>query len=99
MGGSVHTQAYKWFEELCVKCFLACRLHKDSLIGMVSPMLESGLPCFKPATIKHLEERFVPNKTDEEASLYIRGLIKKSFESLATKGYDEFQRLTNGIPY
>lgn len=99
MGGSVNTQAYKWFEELCVKCFLACRLHMDSLINMVIPMLESGLPCFKSATIKHLTQRFAPNKNDREASIFMRGLIKKSFESFATKGYDEFQRLTNGIPY
>lgn len=99
MGGSTNTQAYKWFEELCVKCFLACRLHMDSLIGMVIPMLESGLPCFKPATIKHLTQRFVPEKNDKEAAVYMRMLIKKSFESFATKGYDEFQRLTNGIPY
>lgn len=99
MGGNVNTQAYKWFEELCVKCFLACRLHMDSLINMVVPMLESGLPCFKAATIKHLTQRFAPNKNDREASIYMRGLIKKSFESFATKGYDEFQRLTNGIPY
>lgn len=99
MGGSVNTQAYKWFEELCVKCFLACRLHMDALIGMVIPMLESGLPCFKAATIKHLTQRFVPNKSDKEAAIFVRGLIKKSFESFATKGYDEFQRITNGIPY
>ena len=99
MGGNVNTQAYKWFEELCVKCFLACRLHMDSLIGMVIPMLESGLPCFKAATIKHLTQRFAPHKSDKEASVYVRGLIKKSFESVATKGYDEFQRITNGIPY
>lgn len=99
MGGNTNTQAYKWFEELCVKCFLASRLYMDALIGMVIPMLESGLPCFKSATIKHLRKRFVPEKNDKEASIYIRGLIKKSFESFATKGYDEFQRLTNGIPY
>lgn len=99
MGGNTSTQAYKWFEELCVKSFLACRLHMHELIGMVVPMLESGLPCFKAATIKHLTQRFVPNKSDKEAAIYIRGLIKKSFESFATKGYDEFQRITNGIPY
>lgn len=99
MGGSTNTQAYKWYEELCVKCFLACRLHMDTIVDMVYPMLESGLPCFKPNTIKHLKQRFVPQKNEKEAAIYIRGLIKKSFESFATKGYDEFQRITNGIPY
>ncbi|KAG7888584.1 hypothetical protein KL906_005285 [Ogataea polymorpha] len=99
MGGSTDTQAYKWFEELCVKSFLVCRPYMDAIVNMVVPMLSSGLPCFKPATIKHLTARFVPKKSDKEAAKYIRGLIRKSFESLATKGYDEFQRLTNGIPY
>ncbi|KAG7749247.1 hypothetical protein KL911_005153 [Ogataea haglerorum] len=99
MGGSTDTQAYKWFEELCVKSFLVCRPYMDAIVNMVVPMLSSGLPCFKPATIKHLTARFVPKKSDKEAARYIRGLIRKSFESLATKGYDEFQRLTNGIPY
>lgn len=99
MGGNVNTQAYKWFEELCVKSFLACRLHMDAIIKMVIPMMESGLPCFKPATIKHLTQRFVPHKNDKEAAAYVRSLIRKSYESFATKGYDEFQRITNGIPY
>lgn len=99
MGGSSDTQAYIWFEELCVKSFLSCRKYMDVIIKCIVPMLDSGLPCFKPATIKNLTARFVPNKTDKEAAIYMRSLIKKSFESFATKGYDEFQRLTNGIPY
>lgn len=99
MGGSTTTQAYKWYEELCVKCFLACRIHMDTIVNMVYPMLESGLPCFKPDSIKHLQQRFVPQKSERDAALYMRKLIRKSFESMATKGYDEFQRLTNGIPY
>lgn len=99
MGGNTNTQAYKWFEELCVKCFLACRLHMDAIIDMVRPMMESGLPCFKAKSIEHLKARFAPGKSEMEAATYIRGLIKKSFESFATKGYDEFQRITNGIPY
>ncbi|ODV85787.1 hypothetical protein CANARDRAFT_7157 [[Candida] arabinofermentans NRRL YB-2248] len=99
MGGSTETQAYKWFEELCVKSFLACRPYMNTIINAVIPMLDSGLPCFKQTTIKHLTARFVPHKSDKEAAKYMRGLIKKSFESLATGVYDEFQRLTNGIPY
>lgn len=99
MGGSSNTQAFKWFEELCVKGFLACRDHMNLIISAVEPMLDSGLPCFKKSTIKHLKARFVPQKSTSEAAAYMRGLVEKSYESLATKGYDEFQRLTNGIPY
>jgi phosphatidylinositol 4-kinase A len=99
MGGSVNTQAYKWFEELCVKAFLASRPYAETIIQAVLPMLDSGLPCFKgESTIKKLRSRFVLEKTEAEAALFFKGLIKKSFESVYTKGYDEFQRITNGIP-
>ncbi|AQZ12344.1 STT4 (YLR305C) [Zygosaccharomyces parabailii] len=100
MGGSPDTQAYRDFEELCVKAYLGARPHMNAIIECVIPMLQSGLPCFKGLkTIKHLRNRFQPNKTEHEAALFMRTLIKKSYESLFTVGYDEFQKLTNGIPY
>lgn len=99
LGGSDRTQAYKWFEELCVKGFLACRPYMETIVRCVNPMLESGLPCFKDTTIKKLRKRFVPTKTEKDAAHHFKGLIRKSYESFYTTGYDEFQRLTNGIPY
>lgn len=100
MGGSPDTQAYRDFEELCVKAYLAARPHMHLISECVIPMLQSGLPCFKGMkTIKNLHNRFQPNKSDHEAALFMRTLIKKSYESLFTIGYDEFQKLTNGIPY
>lgn len=98
-GGRHDTQAFQWFEELCVKGYLACRPYMETIVRCVTPMLESGLPCFKETTIKKLRSRFVPGKSEREAAIYFRGLIKKAMESFYTKGYDEFQRLTNGIPY
>ncbi|OBA19500.1 hypothetical protein METBIDRAFT_73588 [Metschnikowia bicuspidata var. bicuspidata NRRL YB-4993] len=99
LGGSDHTQAYQWFEDLCIKGFLACRPYMETIVRCVTPMLESGLPCFKETTIKKLRKRFVPGKGEREAAQYFKGLIRKSYESFYTTGYDEFQRLTNGIPY
>lgn len=99
LGGSENTQAFQWFEELCIKGFLACRPYMETIVRCVTPMMESGLPCFKENTIKKLRQRFVPNKTEKDALLYFRSLVKKAMESYYTKGYDEFQRLTNGIPY
>ena len=99
LGGSDETQAFKWFEELCIKGYLACRPYMEMIVRTVTPMLESGLPCFKDTTIKNLRSRFVPNKSEKEAAVYFKKLIKESKESFYTKGYDEFQRLTNGIPY
>lgn len=99
MGGNTNTQAYRWFEELCVKAFLSCRVYAEDICRMVAPMLESGLPCFKGDTIKKLRNRFVLGKSERDAAIFMRGLISRSYESAFTRGYDEFQRLTNGIPY
>ncbi|SCV00603.1 LAMI_0G06128g1_1 [Lachancea mirantina] len=100
MGGSPDTPAFRDFQEICVKAYLAARPHMDLIIECVKPMLSSGLPCFKGhKTIKNLEARFVPQKSDHQAAEHMMGLIKRSYESIFTKGYDEFQRLTNGIPY
>ena len=99
MGGNITSQPFKWFEELCIKAFLASRPHAEKLCHIVVLMLGSGLPCFKPETITHLRERFVLEKSEREAADFMRDLIKKSYGSYSTKGYDQFQLLTNGIPY
>ena len=99
MGGSRSAQPFQWFEELCIKAFLASRLYTEKLCHMVVLMLDSGLPCFKPETIKHFRERFVLEKSEREAADFMRFLVGKSYESRTTKLYDGFQLLTNGIPY
>ena len=99
MGGSTSSQSYRWFEELCIKSFLASRPHTEKLCHIVMLMLDSGLPCFKPETIAHLRQRFVLEKNEREAADFMKDLIKKSYSSYSTKGYDQFQLLTNGIPY
>lgn len=99
MGGSTTSQSYRWFEELCIKAFLASRQYTEKLCHIVLLMLGSGLPCFKPETIAHLRQRFVLEKSEKEAADFMRDLIKKSYSSYFTKGYDQFQLLTNGIPY
>jgi phosphatidylinositol 4-kinase len=99
MGGSTDHQAYKWFEELCVKAFLASRQYCEKLSQLVLLMIDSGLPCFKPQTIQHFKERFVLEKNDREAADFVKYLIKKSHDSKSTGVYDQYQLLTNGIPY
>lgn len=99
MGGSVTSQSYKWFEELCVKAFLAARPYTEKLCHMVMLMVDSGLPCFKPDTIAHFRQRFVLEKNEREAAEFMKELVRKSYMSYSTKGYDQFQLMTNGIPY
>lgn len=102
-GGNTHnptnTQPYRWFESLVVKAFLASRPYCTKLSHIVSLMLDSGLPCFKPDTLRNFRDRFVLDKSEREAAEYMRELIRKSYMNFSTKGYDQFQLLTNGIPY
>lgn len=93
------SQSYRWFESLVVKAFLASRPYTTKLSHIVTLMLDSGLPCFKPDTLKNFRDRFVLEKTEAEAALYMRELVRKSYGSMSTKGYDQFQLMTNNIPY
>lgn len=99
MGGSTEHQSFKWFEELCIKAFLAARQYCEKLSHIVLLMMDSGLPCFKPESVKHFKERFVLEKTEREAAEFMKDLIRKSARSYSTGVYDQFQLLTNGIPY
>lgn len=99
MGGDSNSQAYQWFEELTVKAFLASRQYIEKLKSLVVLMLDSGLPCFKPQTIQHFEDRFVMHKNEREAAEFMKVLVRKSHNAYSTRGYDQFQLMTNGIPY
>ncbi|RDW74087.1 phosphatidylinositol 4-kinase-like protein [Coleophoma crateriformis] len=99
MGGSMDHQAFRWFEELCVKVFLASRQYVEKLSQLVLLMMDSGLPCFKPETIQHFKERFVLEKSEREAADFVKKLVKTSAGSYSTGVYDQFQLMTNGIPY
>lgn len=98
-GPGTSSQPYQWFESLVVKAFLASRPYCTKLSHIVALMLDSGLPCFKPDTLKNFRDRFVLDKSDRDAADYMRELIRKSYMNISTKGYDQFQLLTNGIPY
>ncbi|KAF7552189.1 hypothetical protein G7046_g7499 [Stylonectria norvegica] len=99
MGGSADHQSFKCFEELAVKAFLVSRQYCEKLSQIVALMMDSGLPCFKPESVKHFRERFVLEKSEREAANFMKDLIKKSYGSYSTGVYDQFQLLTNGIPY
>jgi phosphatidylinositol 4-kinase A len=101
MGGASaeQSQAYRWFEELTIKAFLCSRQYCEKLCHLVSLMLDSGLPCFKPETMKNFRDRFVLQKSEKEAAEFMLACIRKSAGNVSTKVYDEFQLLTNGIPY
>ncbi|RMZ83002.1 hypothetical protein DV737_g1760, partial [Chaetothyriales sp. CBS 132003] len=93
------SQSYRWFQELTVKAFLCSRQYYKRLADLVSLMLESGLPCFKPETMDNFRNRFRLDLGDREAARFMLDCISKSERNVSTKVYDEFQLMTNGIPY
>lgn len=72
LGGDVRAEAYQLLVHLTVKCFLAVRAHRAEIIEAIYPMFHSGLPCFKPASLKDLENRFVPDYNECQAAHFMR---------------------------
>ncbi|PAA80299.1 hypothetical protein BOX15_Mlig025879g2 [Macrostomum lignano] len=99
MGNGTDSESYKWFEELCVQAFLAVRPHRESLVALVSLMLDTGLDCFRGQTIKQLRERFFPHDGERMAAQYFLRIVRSCREHWRTAGYDAIQYLQNRIQY
>lgn len=96
MGGSVETQSYKMFQELCIKAFLVARQYSEQIIHLVTLMLDSGLPCFKgQTTITNLRNRFHLEASEQQASKVMLQLIAQSHQNQRTVAYDMFQKLVS----
>ncbi|KAH9426521.1 Phosphatidylinositol 4-kinase alpha [Dermatophagoides pteronyssinus] len=79
MGGKIDAPAFQWFEILCVQAYLAIRPYRESIITLVSLMLDTGLPCFRGQTVKQLTTRFCPEYNDKDAATYMLQIIRDSF--------------------
>lgn len=99
--GGVGSSFYELFENLCKECFISLRNHCNELVNLVELMQkDSSLPCFKSGvqTPALLKQRLQLELSDEECLMFVtNNLIGKSFGSMYTRLYDQFQLLTQGI--
>lgn len=99
MGGQ-NSNGFKAFQELVVKAFLIARPFVKEIVMLVKLMSDSQLPSFKgEGTMVRLMDRFKPNLNEREACFHMQGVIGNAKQNGLSLLYDEFQWMTNEIPY
>lgn len=94
---TAHSEVFQEFSELVIRCYLACRDHSDAIIGLIQGLSRSGLPCFRPESIKNLKTRLAYGKMEREAVQFMLEQIHASYESVFTYFYDWWQKRMEGI--
>lgn len=99
MGGQ-NSPGFRIFQELVVKGFLISRPFLKEIATCVKLMSDTQLPSFKgESTINKFIDRFKPNLSDRDAALFMQSVISNAKQNGLSLLYDEFQWVTNEIPY
>ncbi|MCO5577947.1 hypothetical protein L7F22_031784 [Adiantum nelumboides] len=96
--GVMKSDTWNRFVSLCVKGYLAARLHMDGIVNTVLLMVDSGLPCFSRGDpIGNLRRRFHPEMSEREAANFMIKTCADAYNKWTTAGYDLIQYLQQGI--
>jgi len=97
--GGPASEAYKLFEQMSIRAFLAARQVMEPVCALISSMADSGLPCFMHRTdnLDKLRARFAPQLTETQAAKFWRDKIADAQAKLTTVYYDGIQKLQNDI--
>eukprot|EP00917_Polyrhabdina_sp_WS-2016_P018372 GHVP01039585.1.p1 GENE.GHVP01039585.1~~GHVP01039585.1.p1 ORF type:complete len:938 (+),score=221.61 GHVP01039585.1:3365-6178(+) len=100
MGGE-KSEGFKEFKKITIEGFLALRQQRERITLLVQMMVSATrLPCFQAGpevALQQLEDRFMRNLTEEELIGKVEELISTSANNMASRAYDTYQRMTNGI--
>lgn len=100
LGGETDSEAYNYYRILMLRGFIECRRHIRKFKLLCQIMLwGSSMPCFFAGqqSITDLENRFLPNASQEQVVEHVINLIEISSCNWRTQQYDSLQRITNGI--
>ena len=89
--GDYDSDLWKWFVDLCARGYLAVREHRDDFIALAQLMMDSALGCFKSESIRHLRQRFVPEKSERDAAQHMINVVLDSYNKWSTSVYDVIQ--------
>ncbi|GBG80565.1 hypothetical protein CBR_g31025 [Chara braunii] len=98
--GDMKSAPWRKFVSLCVKGYLAARVHMDGIVNTVKLMVDSGLPCFSRGDpINNLRKRFHPEMNEREAADFMIATCTDSYNKLTTFAYDVIQNWQQGIEH
>ncbi|SCU95377.1 LAMI_0F02234g1_1 [Lachancea mirantina] len=99
--GGIEGEPFKKYVSLTKDAFKVVRKYADQLVSMCEIMQKDNMqPCFNAGdqTSMQLRQRFHGELSDSECDEFIDNvLIGKSFGSIYTRLYDQFQLITQGI--
>ena len=75
-------EPFKYFCSLIVRGFLAVRGRHESLLALVSLMVQSGMACVKREALDQLRARLLLDRNEREAAQYMMERIRQSAEAV-----------------
>jgi phosphatidylinositol 4-kinase len=97
--GGPKSELFSTFMSMTIRGFLAARQVMEPLLIIVAAMADSGLPCFmhKADNLAKLRARFVPELSDTDAAVYMKGRVLDAKNKWTTRAYDGIQKLQQNI--
>eukprot|EP01063_Lacrimia_lanifica_P027081 TRINITY_DN374_c3_g1_i1.p1 TRINITY_DN374_c3_g1~~TRINITY_DN374_c3_g1_i1.p1 ORF type:complete len:762 (+),score=208.12 TRINITY_DN374_c3_g1_i1:68-2287(+) len=99
--GGLNSGMFQYFRMLVYAAFKEAAKYSDQIISLAEITAEGPpLPCFgndTKAALEALRSRFLLGSTDADLAVWVRDAIDQSVDNWRARGYDRFQKWSNGI--